>query len=184
MWPKQQDRESVAMPDNQQQSTQQRLASEYYKQELDQVVSRFDTLEILRIQLGTFFGTANLTALGLALSSQKAGIILIAISILVIFVIFDLRLRRLCLTYLCRGIQLQHRFVPDDNETFIHILPGSLGEEAKVLLKIPNVKNRIAAVRASTSHYRSLFFQIPLLVMFGELFCGMVLRVYFNWPLF
>ena len=46
-------------------------AEEYYKFELGQIIDRLNSLENFRVQLGSFFATANLTALGIALSVKR-----------------------------------------------------------------------------------------------------------------
>jgi hypothetical protein len=38
---------------------------------LGQIIDRLNSLENFRVQLGSFFATANLTALGIALSVQR-----------------------------------------------------------------------------------------------------------------
>ena len=48
--------------------------NEHYKLELAEVFARINSHEDARVQLGTFVGTANLTPLGIALSTRKRGI--------------------------------------------------------------------------------------------------------------
>lgn len=156
----------------------------YYELELGQVVDRFNSLETFRVQLGSFFGTANLTAVGVGLSTQKAGIVLIASLILIIFMVIDRRLRLLTLSYTVRGIQLQRKLAPSDKETFLQVLPGQISDEAKNIVDLDSSATRTKAVRRSTSSYRSIFFLIPLVTCAGEITTAIVLYISFAWPLF
>lgn len=162
---------------------------EYYKLELSQVVERIDSLGNLRVQLGTFFGTANVTALGVALSVQKAGILFIAASMLVIYLLLDARIRGLSVAYFWRGICLQRKFVPNDDETFLQILPGGIASEARKLsdktgsqrLRGKQQKGKVAF---SGLLFRGFYYLMIAIVMFGEMATGLLLWIRFNWLLF
>lgn len=156
----------------------------YYEQELSQVIDRFNSLENFRVQLGAFLGTANLTVLGIALSTQKTGIILIATVILLLFIAIDQRFRKLCVTYLVRGIQLQKKFAPDDNDTFIHILPSTIAEEAQDIAALQSSAARKRILKRSKSYFRSYYFLATLIVMIGEITVSLILWRVYGWILF
>lgn len=159
--------------------------NDYYKLEMGEVFSRIDSLENFRVQLGTFFGTANLTALGIALSTQKAGITFIAAIILVILVLIDMRGRRNLAAYYYRGLQLQKKYAPNDGETFLHLLPGGLPAKVREVFELPDAKSRRIALRkVPMSSPSFLGFWIPLVAIAFEVIAGLILWLMFNWSLF
>jgi hypothetical protein len=158
--------------------------SRYYELELSQVIDRFNSLENFRVQLGTFFGTANLTVLAIALSGQRAGLVLIAASILVVFVMTDRRFRRLALGYVYRGLQLQRTFAPKDPETFLQIMPGRLSREAQMIMTLPTVNERKQALENTRGYLYSFFFLVPMAVIAGEVVTGISLWLIADWQLF
>jgi hypothetical protein len=146
--------------------------SEYYKLELEQVVKRIESLETVRFQLGTFFGTANLTALGFAFSTRRAILFLIAAAILGAYAIVDDRARALRLVFYYRGLQLQRRFAHGDPDTFLQLLPTQLAVRARAILAMPERKARMRALRAKP---RSFYFWFNLTIIALEVALGFTL---------
>jgi len=161
-----------------------RKAEEYYKFELGQIVDRINSLENFRVQLASFFGTANLTTLGIAFSVQKAGIVLIAAAILSLLIIFDVRLRAANVAYYYRGMQLQKRLAPNDPETFLQITPNELANEAQKIAALTTREARKSVLFDVRIAFHSLFVQIPIIVVFGEVVVGLLLWKVFEWSLF
>jgi len=156
---------------------------EYHKMEFREVFERIGSLQDLRVQLGTFFGTANLTALGVALAVQKAGVFFVSAAILVLFTIMDRRARKFLAAYYYRGLQLQKRYAPDDRETSLRIHPGGIASEVREISELQDSEVRLAALNR-VSAFALIGFWIPLSVITLEVIAGLVLWLVFNWPLF
>ena|SRR3990172_6778777 len=162
---------------------------DYYELELSQVVERYGSLENLRVQLGTFFGTANLTALGIALSVQKAGVVLVAAAMLFVYLALDMRARALAIVYFYRGLQLQKRFVPNDEDSFLRILPGAVATEARRLSESDTVPQKVGIHSKVQKSFGGTFFRIRftwliMVVGLGEMATGLILWLALNWSLF
>ena len=109
------------MQNNQQASEKQVTAiDEYHKMEIQEIFTSIRTANTLRIQVYSFFGTANLTILGVALSAKHAGLILLAASIIGVLLLVDRQLRRYSYVFLSRGVQLEELYAPDKVSAFIH----------------------------------------------------------------
>jgi len=158
--------------------------NEYDRYELGQIVDRLNSLENFRVQLGTFFSTANLTALGIAFTSQKAGIVLIAAAILSLLILFDIRLRGENVAYYYRGMRLQRRLAPDDPETFLYITPSDLARDAQRIAALDTVEARKAALTKIRITWHSPFVTLPIIVVLGEVIVGLWLWLRWNWMLF
>lgn len=98
---------------------------EYHKLELGEIFQKTRTVETIRIQLGIFIGTINLSVLGVAFSSEKVGICFIAIGTLFILVAMDMFVVRIALRELySRGIELENKYSPDPEKSIIHLRLG------------------------------------------------------------
>lgn len=157
--------------------------NEYYKLELSQVVERINSLENIRLQLGIFFGTANLTVLGTAMYSHKAGVLFVAAAIMLVFLFLDRRFRALHVAYFYRGLQLQKRFATYDEDTFLKTLPGEIATEARRIAKMENLQDRKTKLSTFSTPFRSIFFRLSSLVIIGEVVVGILLWLVFNWDL-
>jgi hypothetical protein len=156
----------------------------YYLIELSQVIERINAIENSRVQLAVFIGTANLTALGIAVTVNKAAIVFIAAVILLLFVIVDRRLRTLNAAYFYRGIQLQRKFAPHDGETFLQITPGRLASEVRRIAELERLEERIKLLAKFPTPFRGFAVWIPLMGVVGEVVSGLVLLQLPQWTLF
>lgn len=157
--------------------------TDYYKLELTQAVERLNSIENTRIQLGIFFGTANVTVLGAAFYLQRAGVILIAAMILLIFILIDKRFRALNIAYFYRGLQLQKTLAPDDTETFLQLLPGDIATEARKISELKNLDSRKDRLLRPRFLSRSVFFRLGFSIAVGEIVVGFLLLYIFKWAL-
>jgi len=96
------------------------LMSEYEKHEIEEVFDRTKTIDNLRIQIYSFFGTVNITALGLALSRQQAGILLIAASMIGLLALIDRQMRKYEAYFYTRGLELEEKFSPEKGTALLH----------------------------------------------------------------
>jgi hypothetical protein len=96
------------------------LMSEYEKFEIQEVFDRTKTIDSLRIQIYSFFGTVNITSLGLALTRQQAGIFLIAASMIGLLALIDRVMRKHQAYFYTRGLELEDRFSPEKESALLH----------------------------------------------------------------
>ena len=94
--------------------------SPYHEIEIKEIYEGIRSLTNLRIQLGTFFGTAHLTILGVALTTQKASIVFMASSVLILMMVFDAFVRRELNPYYCRGLLLENMYSPDSKISLLN----------------------------------------------------------------
>lgn len=108
-------------------SKKQTEIPEYHKLELGEIFQKTRVMETIRIQLGIFIGTVNLSVLGVAFSTDKIGICFIAIGTLFVFVLIDMFVVRIVLRKLYfRGFELENKYSPDPEKSFFHFrLNGS-----------------------------------------------------------
>ncbi len=139
---------------------------EYHRMELGEIFEKTRTIENVRIQLGTFIGTVNLSALGVAFSSERAGIVFIAIGAIVLFILMDMVVIRKSLKRLNeRGAELEEKYSPDPKKSNFH-------------KKLSSYENIPSTKRLSLSG-----FWLPTLVSLVEFILAVYL-LYSGWALF
>jgi len=94
---------------------------EYHKFEIQEIYERTRYLENLRIQLGTFAGSINITIIGFAINSQSSGLIYVSTLALFLYMIADLTARRIRKQLYERGIQLEKKYTVDSRNALLHI---------------------------------------------------------------
>ena len=138
----------------------------YHQLELEEVFQKTRATENIRIQLGTFIGTINLTVLGIAFSSTKVGIFFIAIGTLLIFMMMDTFVIRKSLRILYeRGMELEEKYSPDPERSIMHIRRGA--SKDKIYPRNPSFSG----------------FWLPIYVSVSELSLAIYL-LYTGWSLF
>ncbi|HLZ15577.1 MAG TPA: hypothetical protein VKQ08_00970, partial [Cyclobacteriaceae bacterium] len=60
--------------------------TELYKLELDKLFTTMNSIQDLRLRVGIFIGTANLTGIGIGLTSSKPIIIILSACLMLLFV--------------------------------------------------------------------------------------------------
>ena len=109
------------MPNNKQVLDKQiTQIDDYHKMEIQEIFTSIRTVNTLRIQIYSFFGTANVTILGLAVRDKNTGLILLAASLLVVLVLVDRQLRIYFSGLISRGRQLEALYAPDKESAFMH----------------------------------------------------------------
>lgn len=158
---------------------------DYQKIEINQVFERVQLLENKRMQIGSFFGMANLTALGVSFSAQKAGLLFFAATILIIYIVIDMRIRTSLGVSFYRGLQLQKKYLPDDEEAIWLILPGRLFSKVREISELENYQDRLSELtKLHISTPSSNGFWIPLAIIVLEVIAGFFLWIVTSWPLF
>jgi hypothetical protein len=154
--------------------------------EVEKVFEAMITIQNLRIQSGIFFGTVNLGALGIAFTTQKAGLIVLASLLLWAFIWIDFRGRAALAAMYYRALQLKNKYAPEDDDSFLNILnTGSMELRLREIEKIPDRAKRIKSVRQYPMRHGGYSgFWIPLLASLIEIFSGLILWSIFKWSLF
>jgi hypothetical protein len=158
----------------------------FHQIEVEKVFDAILSIQNSRIQLGTFFGTVNLTALSAAFSIQKAGIFFFAAALLWLFMILDNAGLAALLGFYSRSLQLKDRFAPNDNDNFLNII--LLGLYRKHILRIRSIderEKRMRAFRTLPIKVPSVYgFWIPLLASLIEVAIGLITWLVFGWEVF
>lgn len=163
----------------------QKKVSEYHKIEFDEVITRIHSLEDLRVQIATFFATTNLTALGIAFSIQKAGILYLAAMTMIFLFLIDRRTKGVLASYYYRGLILQNMYAPIDDETFLRIHPGNTVSKIRDILKLEDQGKRLTALsKTSRLNFKTLSFWAPFTVLILEAGTASILWQVFGWYLF
>jgi len=158
----------------------------FHEIEIQKIFDALLSLQNLRVQTGTFFGTANLTALGIAFSTQKAGIVFFAAILFWVFIVQDIITRGTLLRYYYRSFVLQERFASGEDNTFLGVFL-SLKTEEKIrrIHKMSQVKERLNALkRLPVRDLGTNGFWVPLIMSLVEIGLGICLWLIFNWSLF
>ena len=165
---------------------QPREMGKFEEIELQKIFDAMLSILTLRVQIGIFFGTINLGALGLAFTNQKAGLIFLASIPLWSYVIFELTASYTVMRYYARGLELQKQFAPDTQTTYLSAsLPYGLKKTVSGILQITAEDKRHKALWDAT--YKSPIisgFGFPLLASLLEVALGFVFWLGFGWQLF
>jgi hypothetical protein len=158
---------------------------EYYRLEMKIVSDRINAFENFRIQSASFFGTLSFAGIGIALSTQKAGIILLSSIFLLCIIFIDYGARRTLAFYYYRGLQLQKKLAPDDDETFLRILPGGLYDSVRSISNIEDRENRYTQLcRIPFTNPSLIGFWFPFFSFLAEISVGLIFWVFYRWQLF
>jgi hypothetical protein len=160
------------------------LARKFYEIELQKLFDALIAAQNLRTQIAAVIGTVHLTALGFALSTQVAGIILVAIAILFIFMYVDLIERSLIISYYFRYINIKNLFI--DKDPFIDIFIHDEGyAQIERIGKIYDRYEQSKEIRKLSRNFHTpLGFIWPLFIIIAELMIAVILVRYFGWSLF
>ncbi len=104
------------------QKIQVALLNDAEKSELDYIYTSLAKIQDRRAQVFTIFGTANVTVIGLALQQLKAGLILIGIALILIYIISDLTIRSEMAPFLFRGFLLERKYNGNNAIIRMHLL--------------------------------------------------------------
>ena len=134
--------------------------SEYEKLELEEVFNRTRSLVNLRVQIYSFFGTANLTLLGIALGARQAGFLFVAAGLMGLLVIVDRAMLQHQSKIAVRGLELEQCYAARPDVALLHRLYTR-----------PEHNLRIRLARL----------WLPLLLFTGEVLFALLCVSMFNW---
>lgn len=160
---------------------------EYHQIELKEIMSRTIRLENLRVQILVFLGTANLTALGFALSNKRGAVFFFAALIMGGLALSDEVVRKWLIALYCRGLQLERKYAPDKDDallaTYLSVASDrvDLFERVSEIAKIKNPRDRNTRLRKI---HTSMFVLWPLIIGVLEAYCGLFALAVMKWPFF
>lgn len=161
----------------------------FHEIELEKTLDSITSVQNRRAQLGAFFGTADLAALSIAFSSEKAGLVVFAGILLWLYMYFDLIERSFAIAYYYKYIHLAKLFLSKDQFIDIFFSDIFFSEEIKEqLLDIINSskpEEKIILLRKlSRNHKTPTGFHIPLVGGIAQITLGFILAGVLNWQLF
>jgi len=93
---------------------------EYHKLELNEIFERTRLMISIRMQASAFLGTANFSVVGLAFSTQRAGLFFIAVGIGAIYLAIDSIAGEYSKPLYARGVQLEDKYASDATDAILH----------------------------------------------------------------
>lgn len=133
---------------------------EYERLELEEVFNRTRSLVNLRVQVYSFFGTANLTLLGIALGARQAGFLLVAAGLMGLLTIVDRAMLQHQAKIAVRGLELEQCYAARPDAALLH-RPYTRPEH--------NLRTRLARL------------WLPLLLLIGEVLFALICIGWFGW---
>lgn len=94
---------------------------EYEKIEIEQIYDGIKSIENLSVQIYSFFGTANVTILGVALSLQVSGLILVAALMIGLLGLIHRQTKNHAKVYYLRGTQLENKYAKEPDGALLHL---------------------------------------------------------------
>ena len=137
------------------------VIGEYERLELEEVFNRTRSLVNLRVQIYSFFGTANLTLLGIALGARQAGFLFVAAGLMGLLALVDRAMLHNQAKVAARGLELEQRYATQPAVALLHRLYALRPEH--------NLTTRLAR------------FWLPLLLFTGEILFALICLVWLGW---
>jgi len=109
------------MPDHELPAKKEQMKiDEYHLLEIKEIFERIRSYSSLRVTIATFFGTINLTTLGLAFNLKNAVLFIIAAATIILWIISDTYAKRELRPFYYRGLQLEKKYAPEGEEALLH----------------------------------------------------------------
>ena len=117
--------------------------NEFHKVELEEIFSRLQAIDNIRVQFAGFVGGGNLTALGLAFATRNVSLISIAALSAVLYMVVDAAQRRNLAVLCFRGFQLQEIYARDDIHSSLFLYNPEIASRAWDMLERTNPSDQI-----------------------------------------
>lgn len=167
---------SVSEPDAERQVKD---VSPYHKIELEEAFARTRTLISLRVQIFSFIGTAHLTMLGFAFTTQKAILIFLAASLMILLVVIDSMLKPVIDVIVARELQIEKIYSSDELALCSAIISATFGNNRKsnrFISKIREARTQDEIIRLIKSRpSNQIGIWLPLVVIIFEFIGGLIL---------
>jgi hypothetical protein len=158
----------------------------FHEIELEKTLDAILANHTFRVQAGVFFGTVNLAALGIALSSRGALVVFFAALLPLMLIVVDTAARVSLATLYYRLHRLVKRFAPGDL-AYLESLPGSEAEWAGQMAAEEELDTRGPHVgrvpMRSLTKQSVLGFWMPAALSLGQVGLALVLWLVVGWPL-
>jgi len=112
--------------------------NEFHKVELQEIFSRLQTIDNIRIQLAGFIGGASLTALGIAFTTRTVSLVFLAALSVVIYMGVDAAQRRNVAVLCFRGFQLQKMYAREDVRSSLFLYNPGIASRVLDIIKLTN----------------------------------------------
>jgi len=143
--------------------------NEFHRIELEEIFSRMQAIDSLRVQLVGFVGGGNLTALGFAFTTRNVSLILIAALSAVLYMVVDAAQRRNLAVLCFRGFQLQELYARDDIHSSLYLYNPEIASRVLDILKGTSPSDQIRELSLVPLKYLNpTGFWIPLFVIVLE----------------
>lgn len=169
---------SVSIPDNK----QPKHIHEYHEIELQEIFVKSRTYISLRVQIFSFIGTAKLTLLGIAFTSQKAILILFSASLMVLLASIDSMLVPVLNVLCARGLQIEKLYSLDKDSLMMSVILSNVSNKKKTdmagRLREANTLDEIVKLLQVRS-FNKLGIKLSIIIVSFEFVVGFIL-VKFN----
>lgn len=158
----------------------------FHEIEIQKVSDILTWINNVSLQVGTFFGTANITALGVAFTLQKAGILFFAALLILLFIVIEIDIYGTMLRYYYRALILRKKFAPNDEDTFLDIAASPhLEKKMRGLIERTSPSKRLRELRKLqiTAFFGEAIVWIALTTFLVEIGMGIVLSQFPRWSI-
>lgn len=167
------------MSDFEPNTERQENISAYHKIELEETFARTRALIPLRVQVFSFIGTAHLTMLGFAFTTQKTILIFLAASLMILLVVIDSMLRPVIDVIVARGLQIEKIYSNDESALCSAIISATLRDKRKsnrLAAKFREARTQDEIIRLIKSRpSNQIGVWLPLVVIICECIGGLIL---------
>lgn len=156
--------------------------NEFHKVELEEIFSRIQAIDNLRVQLAGFLGGGNLTALGFAFTTRSVSLIFIAALSATLYIVVDAAQRRNLAALCFRGFQLQEIYARDDVYTSLFLYNPEIASRVLAILKRTKPSDQLGQLSLIPLKYLNFTgFWFPLIVIVLEISTAILLLLQ-GWP--
>ena len=157
--------------------------------ELEKLIEVLNATQNFRLQVAIFFGTTNVTGIGLGLSTEKSSLIILSASLLLLYVFSDMVTMRTTYGYYYRAIRILKTKLKYEDETIFDMF--TLFLRKKKVLRIHKITNypdqvkRFKALRSLPYYTPTIIgFWVPISIFIIEISFGLHLYNYEDWKLY
>lgn len=174
--------------DNPGSSLKKHTLNQFSAIEVDKVADAILSISNLRVQIGSFFGIVNLSAMSFCFTTKKVSIAFFAAAALWVFILIDIIVVRTLIGYIYRGLELEGSFGKDNENSYFRI--SMLFLQNSRIKKLEAIRNKslpeqLIALRKLPLYYPPLVgFWIPLIGSIMEIVLGFALINQLEWDLF
>lgn len=142
----------------------------FYFKELDYLLDRLKWYDNLRGTVLAICVTASLTLISISVANNQSIFMIVPITILLFFIIFDRRCRKSIISYFCCGFVILDNFKIQDQDTVFHIDCNPLSEEGRRIINQYNtLAERKKAIQTTKVINKGFFFYLPIIILIIEL---------------